>query len=106
MLLYGKEEQMPRLKKNRQWEIVFPRQGNWYFVTELNNVASIIEYLRDHYQSTRIEIVSFSKDDGRKWAFKYARSIDTFYAYLSSTFGQGGFKLRMRVTKRHHPRNT
>ena len=94
---------MKRKRDNRKWETIFPRQGNWYQVNIIDEVVTIITYLRDNYQSQRIEVISFSGDDGRKWAFKYAKSIDTFYAYLRNTFGQGGLKIRMRVTKRHHP---
>ena len=97
---------MKRKRDNRQWETILPRQGNWYQVNLLNEVATVVEYLKDHYQSTRIEVVTFSGQDGKKWAFKYAKSIDEFYAYISNTFGQGSFKLRMRATKRHHPAKT
>ena len=91
-----------RTKDDRKWKIVFPRQGNWYYVTLIIEVRTIYDYLKDNYKSVRIEVISFSGDSGRKWNFPVMSSVNMFYAYMKSTFGQGNFKLRMRVTKRHH----
>lgn len=86
------------LIKEDKWQIVFPKQGNYMYITLTSQVVSVVDWLRRNYESKKIEAISFAGADKMPlWKFKNDRDITSFYHYLRAHFGSGNLKIRVKA---------
>ena len=93
---------MPKMMQiEDSWVLVFPRQGNYLYITLTNQVTMVCDYIRQNYQKERIEAISFSgRDKKPTWKFGNETDLIFFYQYLRENFSTGrGLRIRVKAFK-------
>lgn len=89
------------MKVSEDWVLIFPRQGNYMYITLTNQVTMVCDYIRQNYQKEKIEVISFcGKDKTPTWKFRTDTDLTNFYKYLRNNFSSGrGLRIRMKAIK-------
>ena len=91
---------------NGLWQMVYPKQGVWYHVTDLAKVGDIYLKLNELCHTTRIEVVSICLGDARKWVINTQDKVLRFHTYLLSKVGHDDLKIRVRSKRHYHRKET
>ena len=84
-----------------QWQTIYPRQGIYYHIISILDAGEVYQYAMSNYKRTVIVVITFCKEDSRKWVLTSEGKINTFYAYMRNCLGTDDLKLRVTAKKRH-----